>query len=102
MINYCQLHQDYEGYEGFEGHEGYDEVFEGYEGFDDIQILVELYLVELSYEESFSAANSNGRYFLYKSKGLNASSLLVIQQVPLALIKKVIKLLKFKSAVSWQ
>ena len=28
-------------------------------------------------EESFSAANSNGRKFLYKSKGLNASSLLV-------------------------
>ena len=50
-------------------------------------------LMWTSYEESILAANSNGRKFLYHSKGLDAGSLLVKYYVPLALIKKVIKLL---------
>ena len=56
----------------------------------------------LSHEESNSAANSNGRKFLYNSKGLDVFSLLVKYYVPLAQFNKVIKLLKFKSAVNLQ
>ena len=50
-------------------------------------------------EESYLAAYSNGRKFLYNSKGLDVSSLLVKYYVPLAHINKVIKLLKLKSAI---
>ena len=53
-------------------------------------------------DESYSAVNSNGRKFLNNSKGLDVSSLLVKEYVPLAHINKVIKLLKFKSAVNLQ
>ena len=53
-------------------------------------------------EESYLAANSNGRKFLYNSKGLDVISLLVKYYVPLAHFNKVIKLLKFKSAVNLQ
>ena len=55
---------------------------------------------EASNEESYFAANSNGRKFLYNSKGPDVFSLLVKYYVPLAHINKVIKLLKFKSAVN--
>ena len=55
-----------------------------------------------SHEESNLAANSNGRKFLYCSKGLDVISLLVKILVPLAHFNKVIKLLKFKSAVNLQ
>ena len=49
-------------------------------------------------EESYSAANSIGRIFLYNSRGLDVISLLVKYYGPLAHINKVIKLLKFKTA----
>ena len=45
-----------------------------------------------TYEESYSAANSIGRKFLYNSRGLDVISLLVKHYVPLAHINKVIKL----------
>ena len=50
-------------------------------------------------EGSYLAANSNGRKFLYNSKGLERISLLVKYYLHLAHFNKVIKLLKFKSAV---
>ena len=50
-------------------------------------------------EESNSAANLNGRKFLYNSKGLDVIRLLVKYYVSLSHFNKVIKLLKFKSAV---
>ena len=53
-------------------------------------------------EGSHLVANSNGRKFLYNSKGLVVISLLVIYYVPLAHFNKVIKLLNFKSAVNLQ
>ena len=53
-------------------------------------------------EGSYSAANSIGRKVLYNSRGLDAISLLVKYYVPLAHINKVIKLLKFKSAMNLQ
>ena len=55
-----------------------------------------------TYEESNSAANSNGRKFLCNSKGLDLINLLVKYYLPLAHFNKVIKLLKFKSAVNLQ
>ena len=55
-----------------------------------------------SYEKSYSAANSIGRKFLYNSRGLDEISLLVKYYVPFAHINKVIKLLKFKSAMNLQ
>ena len=55
-----------------------------------------------THEGSYLAANSNGRKFLYNSKGLDVISLLVKYYVPLAHFNKVIKLLKFKSAVNLQ
>ena len=61
--------------------------------------LIEYYCTN---EESNSAANSNGRKFLYYSKGLDVISLPVKYYVPLAHFNKVIKLLKFKSAVNLQ
>ena len=56
----------------------------------------------LTYEERNSTANSSGRKFLYNSKGLDVISLPVKYYVPLAHINKVIKLLKFKSAMNLQ
>ena len=53
-------------------------------------------------KESYSAANSIGRKVLYNSRGLDVISLLVKYYVPLAIINKVIKLLKFKSAMNLQ
>ena len=53
-------------------------------------------------EESYLAANSNDRKFLYTSKGLELISLLVKYYVPLAHFNNIIKLLKFKSAVNLQ
>ena len=53
-------------------------------------------------EGSYSAANSIGRKFLYNSRGLDVISLLVKYYVPLAHINKVIKFLKFKSAMNLQ
>ena len=44
-----------------------------------------------TYEGSYLAANSNGRKFLYNSKGLDVISLLVKYYVPLAHFNKVIK-----------
>ena len=58
--------------------------------------------MKYTYEESYSAANSIGRKFLYNSKGLDVISLLVKYYVPLAHINKVIKLLKLKSALNLQ
>ena len=54
----------------------------------------------LSYEGIYSAAYSSDRKFLYNSKGLDVICLLVKYYVPLAPINKVIKLLKFKSAIN--
>ena len=54
----------------------------------------------VSDEESNTAAYSNGRKFLYNSKGLDIISLLVKYYVPFAHINKVIKLLKFNSAMN--
>ena len=48
----------------------------------------------MTYEESYAAANSNDRKFLYNSKGLDASSLLVKYYLPLELNKKVINRLR--------
>ena len=45
-------------------------------------------------EKSNSAANSNGRKFLYNSKGLDVISLLVKYYLPLAIFNNVIKLFK--------
>ena len=61
-------------------------------------------LIETKYylRESNSAANSNRRKFLYNSKGLDVIILLIKYYVPLAHFNKVIKLLKFKSAVNLQ
>ena len=56
----------------------------------------------VTYEESYLAANSNTRKFLCNSKGLDVISLLVKYYVPLAHFNKVIKFLKFKSAVNLQ
>ena len=56
--------------------------------------------LRITNEESNSVANSNGRKFLYNSKGLDVISLLVKYYVPLAHFNKVIKLLKFTSAVN--
>ena len=55
-----------------------------------------------TYEESYSAANSIGRKFLYNSRGLDVISLLIKYYVPLEHINKVRKLLKFKSAMNLQ
>ena len=55
-----------------------------------------------SNEKSYLAANLNGRQFLYNSHGLDVLNLLVKYFVPLTHINKVIKLLKFKSAVNLQ
>ena len=65
-------------------------------------LFVRVLLVYKTDEESNSAANSNVRKFLYNSKGLDVISLLVKYYVPLAHFNKVIKLLKFKSAVNLQ
>ena len=56
----------------------------------------------LTNEGSYLAANSNGRKFLYNSKGLDVINLLVKYYVLLAHFNKVIKLIKFKSAVNLQ
>ena len=55
-------------------------------------------------EGCYSAANWIGRKFLYKcnSRGLDVTSLLVKYYMPLVHINKVIKLLKFKSAMNLQ
>ena len=53
-----------------------------------------------SYKESNFTANSSGIKFLYNSQGLDVISLLVKYNVPLAHINKVIKILKFKSAIN--
>ena len=55
-----------------------------------------------TYEKSNSAANSNDKIFLYNSKGLEVISILVKYYVPLAHFNKVMKRLKFKSAVNLQ
>ena len=57
-----------------------------------------------THEGSYSATNSIGRKFLhtYIILGLDVISLLVKYYVPLARINKVIKLLKFKSAMNLQ
>ena len=64
--------------------------------------LLPLYSDLSTHEGSYLAANSNGRKFLYNSKGLDVISSLVKYYVPLAHFNKVIKLLKFKSAVNLQ
>ena len=55
-----------------------------------------------TYEECNSTVHSNGRKFLYNSIVLDVNSLLVKYYMPLAHINKVIKLLKFKSAINLQ
>ena len=57
-------------------------------------------LLSMHYNEgSNSTAYSSGRKFLYNSKGLDVISLLVKYYVPFAHINKLIKLVKFKSAI---
>ena len=53
-------------------------------------------------EKSNSTANSSDRKLLDNSKGLNVNSLLIKYYLPLAHSYKVIKLLKFKSAMNLQ
>ena len=53
-------------------------------------------------EEEYRVVSSSGRKFLYNSKGLDVISLLVKYYGPMAHINKVIKLLKFKSAINLQ
>ena len=53
-------------------------------------------------EEGNSTVHSNGKIFLDNSKGLDVISLLIKYYVHLAHINKVIKLLKFKSAMNLQ
>ena len=60
------------------------------------------YILEKTNEGSYLAGNSNGRKFLYNSKGLDVISLLVKYYMPLAHFNIVIKLLKFKSEVNLQ
>ena len=58
--------------------------------------------METTYEESNSTAKPSGLKFLDNSQGLNVISLMVKYYEPLTHINKVIKLLKFQSAINLQ
>ena len=66
-----------------------------------IQVKYDYLLAHIN-EGSYTADNSIGIKFLHNSRGLDVISLLVKYYVPLVHINKVIKLLKFKSAMNLQ